>query len=403
MEDLSYQVEFSEASDIAYYQMDILRCSNDDRFVDVIAGTNSSGIYISFKADGHESLEQYYSEHSLSREGAVNIIRQITDNADWCMKNLLDPACLMTQPCYIYFMPQQSGKHPSRIKMIYSPVRKTHCRLQTARLSNEFMSFLELSSPETLFSTSEMAVIREIDLYHTDKCLDALSSLNCIEKTEKSIKKNCGSMKGAAHVFSAISVPLFIISQAILIYGAFYLFRNLDRFSSPLIALLIVVFMLILLAGADIFVLLNRASPFRKYVLEFFSSENVQKKKSVCNFSEEKTVLIESSCGNTRIAMLCSGVPGTPEESRSHKGFILSDDFLVGRDAAKVDFTVSGSSVGRVHARITRKQNSFFIEDLGSHNGTYIDGQRIKKGTDNHLPDKCRISFADKEYYFVVS
>ncbi|MFC1839368.1 FHA domain-containing protein [Thermodesulfobacteriota bacterium] len=49
----------------------------------------------------------------------------------------------------------------------------------------------------------------------------------------------------------------------------------------------------------------------------------------------------------------------------------------IGRDP-KDDIQIKDKTLSRRHARIIRKNNIFFIEDLGSHNGTWIDGNRLK-------------------------
>jgi pSer/pThr/pTyr-binding forkhead associated (FHA) protein len=118
---------------------------------------------------------------------------------------------------------------------------------------------------------------------------------------------------------------------------------------------------------------------------------------------EEKTVLLDSSSESRRIAMISSGIPGTLEESTGLKAYILVDDFLIGRDQTKVDFKISSLSVGRIHARITRRENSFFIEDLNSRNGTFLDQKRLKKKEEYLLPENCKLRFAENEFYFVAN
>ena len=101
-----------------------------------------------------------------------------------------------------------------------------------------------------------------------------------------------------------------------------------------------------------------------------------------------------------RMACLSEGLPGSKEEKLGHRAFILVDDFLIGRDSETVDFWIDAQSVSRQHARIIRRQGSFFLEDLGSRNSTLLDGKKVNKHKEYLLPDKCRLTFADKAYYF---
>jgi len=49
-----------------------------------------------------------------------------------------------------------------------------------------------------------------------------------------------------------------------------------------------------------------------------------------------------------------------------------------GKDAA---FIINDEQVSRIHTRVTLKANTFIIEDMGSTNGTHIEGNRIEKFT----------------------
>lgn len=49
---------------------------------------------------------------------------------------------------------------------------------------------------------------------------------------------------------------------------------------------------------------------------------------------------------------------------------------VLGRDPG-VDIVINSNGVSRRHARITQQGEQYFIEDLGSSNGTYVNGQRI--------------------------
>lgn len=117
-------------------------------------------------------------------------------------------------------------------------------------------------------------------------------------------------------------------------------------------------------------------------------------------FEEESTEDLDLSENALRIASLSEGLPGTPEEEHGRHAYILTDIFLIGRDIRKADFALDEPGVSRIHARITRSSGHFFIEDLGSKNGTTIDGIKIKRHTVQLLPEMCRIAFGDTVFYF---
>ena len=50
----------------------------------------------------------------------------------------------------------------------------------------------------------------------------------------------------------------------------------------------------------------------------------------------------------------------------------------VGREAS-CDVTLRDSKVSREHFRISKHKEGFTVEDLGSRNGTFLNGQRIQE------------------------
>ena len=62
------------------------------------------------------------------------------------------------------------------------------------------------------------------------------------------------------------------------------------------------------------------------------------------------------------------------EQSRRSLG---SGEYVIGRDQA-CEVVIASEAVSRRHARLTVNDSSVFVEDLGSANGTYIDGHRAE-------------------------
>jgi len=60
---------------------------------------------------------------------------------------------------------------------------------------------------------------------------------------------------------------------------------------------------------------------------------------------------------------------------------LIKDKNIVGRDPES-DIVIDGIEISRNHLVITKKGETFQIEDLNSTNGTFLNGKKLKKLTD---------------------
>lgn len=76
----------------------------------------------------------------------------------------------------------------------------------------------------------------------------------------------------------------------------------------------------------------------------------------------------------------------------SGRQFQLGKTMSIGRTLDN-DIVLADSRVSRNHARITRRDDSFFLEDLASSNGTFVGDEQIPPGTPIELVegDEVRI------------
>jgi two-component system cell cycle response regulator len=70
-------------------------------------------------------------------------------------------------------------------------------------------------------------------------------------------------------------------------------------------------------------------------------------------------------------------IRGTPQ---GHRFFITEDEMIIGRDPS-ADVSIPDPSISRKHAKLIREGAVVKIEDLGSSNGTVINGKKLEAGT----------------------
>lgn len=76
--------------------------------------------------------------------------------------------------------------------------------------------------------------------------------------------------------------------------------------------------------------------------------------------------------------------------STSGKNFDLGQELTIGRDD-KCHVILDDTYVSQVHARIFSRGESYFLEDLGSTNGTYLNRKRVGGATELQRGDRVKI------------
>lgn len=107
------------------------------------------------------------------------------------------------------------------------------------------------------------------------------------------------------------------------------------------------------------------------------------------NWDESITQEIElaPNLGAARQAMTLQVVRG-PRVGATYT--VDHGDLILGR-GAQADVQVGDDSMSRMHARFTRSGDALIVSDMGSLNGTYVEGQQIRRPTQLKQGDRVRL------------
>ena len=75
------------------------------------------------------------------------------------------------------------------------------------------------------------------------------------------------------------------------------------------------------------------------------------------------------------------------------------DVVRIGRDAGS-ELAIDDQRVSRSHAQVVRRSDGFYVEDLGSHNLTYLDDLPLAPNSPALLRDGSRIGICDHQFIF---
>ena len=87
--------------------------------------------------------------------------------------------------------------------------------------------------------------------------------------------------------------------------------------------------------------------------------------------------------------------------SLEQKDMLIHPDkfpFLIGKSRLKCDYVIDQNVISRVHAKIIKKNNTFFIEDMDSTNKTFINGKKLEPGRKEKISKGDKITLADMDF-----
>ena len=80
--------------------------------------------------------------------------------------------------------------------------------------------------------------------------------------------------------------------------------------------------------------------------------------------------------------------------------FITGDEFLIGKNRQQAQGIIEAQGVSRLHARISRQEMRYYLEDLNSTNGTYLNEVPLEYHQKKELCRNDRVRFGLEEYLF---
>ncbi|MCA1840413.1 MAG: FHA domain-containing protein [Actinomycetota bacterium] len=86
----------------------------------------------------------------------------------------------------------------------------------------------------------------------------------------------------------------------------------------------------------------------------------------------------------------------TPEGGSS-KTYDIADELIIGR-ADKCQVILTDRYASQVHARVFRKDENIFLEDMGSTNGTRLNKRKVTSATPVTTKDSARIGNTELEF-----
>ena len=81
--------------------------------------------------------------------------------------------------------------------------------------------------------------------------------------------------------------------------------------------------------------------------------------------------------------------------------YLDRDLMVIGKMENAADAVISLPTVSRIHAKIRKADDEYYLSDLNSRNGTSVNGRLLKTGEEYQLQDEDQVEFAQARYIFL--
>lgn len=120
--------------------------------------------------------------------------------------------------------------------------------------------------------------------------------------------------------------------------------------------------------------------------------EKIKKETEEINDYEESTMLLTSTGIINKITLKEISEQGSMEiEPKSYP-------CILGKSQQSSDYIVDSPVVSRVHLRISEEMSNYYVEDLNSTNGTYVNGKKLEPHKPEEINVGDQITIADVDF-----
>lgn len=122
---------------------------------------------------------------------------------------------------------------------------------------------------------------------------------------------------------------------------------------------------------------------------------------SVLNAGAGETSVLNAGAGETTVLNNATNMGSLTRKKTGENIKINSPSFIIGKEQAKVNYCVSNNTnVSRTHVRLTSRGGVTYVTDLGSTNGTTLNGVRLIPNKETALSVGDKITLGDEDFVY---
>ena len=372
----NYLVTFMSAEDsIIEYEIEMINNNTSCGAINIETMQFNNDIKVMYEITGKECLVDFLKKNSVKKGEFLTILRNISTVVLECKNYFLDENKYFMDLDYIYINPIDLG-----ISLIYLPFEQEYaedCSLKyidiVKRMILEYINFEEVGND---------SLVQKILNYLNNNWVSITEFNNFLEEfRQENVKvlyatgdiKEENPLDIAPQVIEEPEKPILPVpiieksKKKNILTSLFNKFKRKDR-------------------------AMSKKSSRRADTGLINSSTNNSAKREIMTEMSYETILLDS-----KAAYLLNKKAGTVEKIHINK-----DIFKIGRRLGEVDYVTDNKAVGKVHMEFRTVNSKYYIVDLNSKNGTFINGKRLEPSKEYEVENKDIIMLANCKFTFQI-
>lgn len=142
---------------------------------------------------------------------------------------------------------------------------------------------------------------------------------------------------------------------------------------------------------------------YQKLQQEVYQETEIQEEasKEIEEMEETRYLIQDAAPEGLRLVCL-NGQPGAANKREPYPDIVIGKTPLyVGKKTGGADIILDAPTVSRMHARLEMTKEKYYVKDLNSKNGTFVNGERLMPQEQCEIREGDRIAFAEVLYHAV--
>ncbi len=171
-----------------------------------------------------------------------------------------------------------------------------------------------------------------------------------------------------------------------------YLLDRLDKQDGDAVAL-----------GYEFYRMAGEENASIEQILSAWRKERQEGKTEITKQEEEIEIPQTEAGGETTFLKKASGLILHSENPSYPSMEILEEQFLIGKKKDAVDGLIKARGISRLHGKISKEEGIYYLTDLNSTNGTFLNGGRLEVNEKARIRHGDIVGFADVKYVVDLS